>query len=309
MFLEVRLFDPRRTAATGRKLGIESDARYRFERGVDPAAVVPAAEMATRLILELCGGEASAPVVAGAEPAWRRDDRARPGRIQALGGLAVPEVETVAILDRLGFRSSADAEGLRVSVPSWRLDIEGEADLVEEVLRVKGYDAIPPVSLPRTTPLPQAALDERQRRAPLARRFLATRGLLEAVTYSFASGKTVALMGAAVPARIANPISAELDVLRPTALANLIEAAGRNLDRGQEDFGLFEVGPAYRDDTGEGQELLAAGLRCGNSAPRHWRKRPRAVDAFDAKADALALLASLGASSFPFPPCVKKTWP
>jgi phenylalanyl-tRNA synthetase beta chain len=181
-------------------------------------------------------------------------------------------------------------------VPSWRLDIEGEADLVEEVLRVKGYDAIPAVSLPRMTPMPEPALDERQRRAPLARRLLASRGLLEAVTYSFASSKTVALMGAAAPAQVANPISAELDVMRPTALANLIEAAGRNLDRGQEAFGLFEVGPAYRDATGEGQELVAAGLRCGSAGPRHWREKPRAVDAFDAKADAQALLAVLGAS-------------
>ena len=295
VFLECAWFDPRRTAATGRKLAIESDARYRFERGVDPAAVVPSAEMATRLILELCGGSPSELVIAGTEPSWRRDIALRPARIQGLGGLAVPETEARAILERLGFGIVAEAGGLRVSVPSWRLDIEGEADLVEEVLRVKGYDAIPAVSLPRTTPLPEPALDERQRRAPLARRLLASRGLFEAVTYSFASSKAVQLMGAPIPARVANPISAELDVMRPTALANLIEAAGRNLDRGQEDFGLFEVGPAYRDDTGEGQELVAAGLRCGNSGPRHWRDKPRAVDAFDAKADALALLAALGA--------------
>jgi phenylalanyl-tRNA synthetase beta chain len=272
VFLECAWFDQRRTAATGRKLAIESDARYRFERGVDPNAVVPSAEMATRLILKLCGGTASALVIAGAEPTWRRDVLLRPGRIQGLGGLAVPEAEAQGILEKLGFGVAAEASGLRAAVPSWRLDIEGEADLVEEVLRVKGYDAIPPVSLPRTS-----------------------RGMLEAVTYSFASSKTVALLGAAAPAEVANPISAELDVMRPTALANLIEAAGRNLDRGQEDFGLFEVGPAYRDATGAGQELAAAGLRCGNSGPRHWRDKQRPVDAFDAKADALALLAALGA--------------
>jgi phenylalanyl-tRNA synthetase beta chain len=295
VFLECAWFDPRRTAATGRKLAVESDARYRFERGVDPAAVVPSAEMATRMILELCGGSPSALVIAGAEPAWRRDILLRPGRVHGLGGLAVPEAEAQAILERLGFGIAAEAGGLRAAVPSWRPDIEGEADLVEEVLRVKGYDAIPAISLPRMTALPEPALDERQRRAPLARRLLASRGLLEAVTYSFASGKTVALMGAAAPARVANPISAELDVMRPTALANLIEAAGRNLDRGQEDFGLFEVGPAYRDDTGAGQELVAAGLRCGNSGPRNWREKPRPVDAFDGKADALAVLAALGA--------------
>ncbi|HXV25840.1 MAG TPA: phenylalanine--tRNA ligase subunit beta [Alphaproteobacteria bacterium] len=294
VFLECAWFDPRRTAATGRKLAIESDARYRFERGVDPAAVVPSAELATRMILELCGGSASELVIAGAEPAWRRDIILRPGRLQGLGGLAVPEAETQATLERLGFAAVPEADGLRVAVPSWRLDIEGEADLVEEVLRVKGYDAIPAVSLPRATPLPEPALDERQRRVPLARRILAARGLLEAVTYSFASSKTVSLFNAKVPARIANPISAELDLLRPTVLVNLVEAAGRNLDRGQEAFGLFEVGPAYRDDTGEGQELVAAGIRCGGTGPRHWRAEPRPVDAFDAKADALALLGALG---------------
>jgi phenylalanyl-tRNA synthetase beta chain len=295
VFLECAWFDPRRTAATGRKLGIESDARYRFERGVDPAAVVPSAEIATRMILELCGGAASELVIAGAEPAWRRDIELRPSRIMSLGGLAAPEAEARAILERLGFGVAEDADGLRVGVPSWRLDIEGEADLVEEVLRVKGYEVIPAVSLPRTTPLPEPALDERQRRVPLAKRFLASRGLLEAVTYSFTSSRTASLLGVSAAARIANPISADLDVLRPTVLANLIETAGRNLDRGQEDFGLFEVGPAYRDDTSEGQELIAAGLRCGMSNPRHWRAQSRAVDVFDAKADAAALLAVLGA--------------
>ena len=294
VFLECAWFDPRRTALTGRKLAIESDARYRFERGVDPAAVVPSAEMATRTILELCGGTASTLVIAGAEPAWRRDIDLRPSRIMALGGLAVPEAEAQFILERLGFGVAAEAGGLRVAVPSWRLDIEGEADLVEEVLRIKGYGAIPAVSLPRTTPLSAPALDDRQRRVPLARRLLASRGLLEAVTYSFASSRTVSLFGAPVPARIANPISTDLDVMRPTALPNLVEAAARNLARGQEDFGLFEVGPAYRDGTGEGQELMAVGLRCGMTGPRHWRERPRALDAFDAKADAVGLLAALG---------------
>jgi len=243
----------------------------------------------------LCGGTASELVIAGAEPAWRRDIELRPSRIMSLGGLAAPEAEARAILERLGFGVAEDAAGLRVAVPSWRLDIEGEADLVEEVLRVKGYEAIPAVSLPRTTPLPEPALDERQRRVPLAKRVLASRGLLEAVTYSFTSSRTASLLGVSAAARIANPISADLDVLRPTVLANLIETAGRNLDRGQEDFGLFEVGPAYRDDTSEGQELIAAGLRCGMSNPRHWRVQSRAVDVFDAKADAAALLAVLGA--------------
>ena len=237
VFVEAALFDPVRTAQTGRRLGIDSDARYRFERGVDPAAVVQGMERATRLILELCGGEASELVVAGREPEWRRTLTLRPGRAEALGGVALPAAEQVRILTDLGCAVEEGGDGtLRVVPPSWRADIHGEADLVEEVLRVHGFDAIPATPLPRDSVLTRPALTPRQRRVGLARRTLAARGLSEAVTWSFLAAPVAALFGGAEPAlTLVNPISADLDVMRPSVLANLIQAAGRNADRGHPD--------------------------------------------------------------------------
>jgi phenylalanyl-tRNA synthetase beta chain len=294
MFLEVALFDPSRTAATGRKLGIESDARYRFERGLDPTSALWGAEVAARLVLEICGGEASSVVMAGEMPAWERKLTLRPERVMGLGGLDLPASDSARILDSLGFRVDKADGKLSVHVPSWRADVEGEADLVEEVVRVAGYDNVPAVPLPPMSALPEPAITPSQRRAGLAKRALAARGLLEAVTYSFADGRYAGLFGGGnLP--LANPISAELDVMRPSILPNLLMAARRNADRGFPDLGLFEVGPQYADDTAAGQSLMATGVRTGQSGPRHWAQRPRTVDAFDAKGDALALLAMLGA--------------
>ena len=294
MFLEVALFDPSRTAATGRKLGIESDARYRFERGLDPTSALWGAEVAARLVLEICGGEASSVVMAGEMPAWERKLSLRPERVMGLGGLDLPAAESARILDSLGFRVDKADGKLSVHVPSWRADVEGEADLVEEVVRVAGYDNVPAVPLPPMSALPEPAITPAQRRAGIAKRALAARGLLEAVTYSFADGRFAGLFGGGnLP--LANPISAELDVMRPSILPNLLMAARRNADRGFPDLGLFEVGPQYADDTAEGQSLMATGVRTGQSGPRHWAARPRTVDAFDAKGDAVALLTMLGA--------------
>lgn len=296
VFLEVALFDPLRTAATGRKLGIESDARYRFERGVDPTSALWGAEVAARLVGELCGGEASRLVTAGHMPAWERTLTLRPDRVMGLGGLDLPAAESARILERLGFTVDTTDGKFAVQVPSWRADVDGEADLVEEVVRVAGYDRVPAVPLPPMTALPEPAVTPAQRRAGLAKRALAARGLLEAVTYSFTDGRIATLFGAGnLPLALANPISAELDVMRPSILPNLLMAARRNADRGYPDLGLFEVGPQYADDTPEGQSSMATGVRAGQSGPRHWAERPRAVDAFDAKGDALALLAALGA--------------
>ena len=311
VFIEAALFDPIRTAATGRRLEIASDARYRFERGIDPAFVGPGLEIATRLILELCGGEASDIVVAGAEPDWRRTYRLRPERMAGLGGLHVPPAESRAILEALGCTvdDAAQPDGsLTVSPRHGGGDIEGEADLVEEVLRVKGYDRIPPVALPRDTVVSRPAIDARRRRVELVRRTLAERGLTEAVTFSFLSSKAAALFGGAKPElTLVNPISSDLDAMRPSVLPNLVEAARRNADRGFPDVALFELGPLYRDDRPEGQASVAAGLRAGRLAPRDWRQPPRQPDLYDAKADALAALAAAGApvdsvQSAPDPP-------
>ncbi len=295
-YFEAALFDPVRTAATGRKLGIESDARYRFERGVDPAFVVPGMEIATRLVLELCGGEASELVIAGTEPDWRRTVPFRPARVQHLGGLDIPENESLRILDALGFTVSGQGERLDVSVPSWRCDIGGESDLIEEVCRIHGYDGIPSVPLVKEGAVTRRARSRRQQRVATASRVLASRGLNEAVTWSFLPRAHAELFGGgSAELLLANPISADLDAMRPSLLPNLIAAAGRNVDRGIADVGLFEVGPQYAGDRLEDQATVAAGVRRGNSGPRHWAARPRPVDAFDAKADALALLAASGA--------------
>jgi len=296
MFLEVALFDTVRTAATGRKLGIESDARYRFERGVDPESALWGAEVAARLVLELCGGEASELVVAGAMPDTAHSVALRPERVRGLGGVAVPDDEIVRILEALGYSVRRDGEAFACEVPSYRMDVGGEADLVEDVLRVHGYDEIAPVPMRIETALPGAAITPAQRRVRQTRRALASRGLLEAVTYSFMEGEKAAHFSSADGAlALANPISSDLDVMRPSILPNLIQAAARNADRGLGDAALFELGPQYREPGPGGQDMVAAGIRAGASGPRHYAQVPRPIDAMDAKADALGALDAAGA--------------
>ena len=296
VFIEAALFDPVRTAATGRRLNITSDARYRFERGLDPAFVQDGLEIATRLVLEICGGEASEIVTAGSVPDWRRQYALRAERPATLGGLDVPREESATILAALGCEVETLPTGdLSVEPPPWRGDIVGEADLVEEVLRIKGYDQVPAVPLERDEALPRPALAPAQRRAELVRRTLARRGLVEAVTFSFIAAREAELFGGVKPQlRLVNPISSDLDAMRPSLLPGLIAAARRNADRGIADAGLFEVGPLYRGDTPKGQILTAGGVRAGHTGPKHWRAPPREVDLYDVKADAHAALAAMG---------------
>jgi len=295
VFLEVAYFDPIRTAASGRKLGIFSDARYRFERGIDPQSVWWGAEVAARLILELCGGETSEIVSSGVMPHWQRSFTLRPDRVKTLTAIDVPAAETAAILGKLGF--VVDGNGpWTAAVPSWRPDIVGEADLVEEVTRVWGFDNIPTTSLPRLSPTSKPVRDPMQRRVPLARRALATRGLNEAVTWSFLPLKQAERFGGGqADLRLLNSIAAELDTMRPSILPNLLDAARRNEARGLADPALFEVGPQYKDATPTGQRMMAAGIRHNMAVPRNWAGPARTVDAYDAKADALAVLAAIGA--------------
>ncbi|MBN9562782.1 MAG: phenylalanine--tRNA ligase subunit beta [Alphaproteobacteria bacterium] len=320
VFIECALFDPIRVALTGRRHQIVSDARQRFERGIDPALMPDATEAATRMILELCGGEPGAVVSAGDEPAWQRDATMRFERLAGLGGADILPDEAVASLERLGFAvRQRDAARVTVAVPSWRNDvaaqvaldqadalpasgvaaegcaeIEPECDLIEEVLRLRGLDAIPPVSLPRAAPVPAATLTPAQTRTALARRTLAARGLAECVTFSFMAAKEAALFGATPEAlRLLNPIAADLDQLRPTPVATLAFAAARNAARGFPDAGLFEIGPAFAESAPDGQQLVAAGLRAG-ATPRGWIVPARAFDAMDAKGDLWSALAALG---------------
>ncbi|WP_419895899.1 phenylalanine--tRNA ligase subunit beta [Roseomonas sp. USHLN139] len=330
VFIECALFDPVRIALSGRRHELRSDARARFERGIDPALLPAALDAATAMIIELCGGEASEVSAAGAEPAWQRQASLRFARIAGLGGSDMDAATATGILERLGFAPVAqDAEKVTVAVPSWRNDIAGagrlaqaptleagraaraaegcalvepECDLLEEVLRIQGLDRIPPVSLPVASPVPPASLTPKQARATLARRVLAARGMLDCVSFGFLDGKVAASFpplgapaGWTPPAalRLENPIAADLDQMRPTPLASLLQAASRNAARGYPDLALAELGAAYRDITPEGQLSVVVGLRTGET-PRHWAEAARGVDAMDAKGDALAVLAALG---------------
>ena len=298
VFVESALFDPVRTARTGRALQITSDARYRFERGVDPAFTILGAEAATQLVLEICGTAetvVSALEIAGETPKVTRVISYDPALCLKRSGMAVPKSEQVNILQALGFRVAEENGVLALAPPSWRGDVEGAADIVEEIIRIKGFEHIPAVSLARPSAVTEPALDRLDQRAGAARRALAAQGLLEAVTWSFMPSPIAAEFGQMDPAlRIVNPISADLDVMRPSILGNLVMAAKRNADRGYGDVGLFEVGPAYRNATPDGQELVACALRAGKT-PRHWATPARSIDAFDAKADALRALAAAGA--------------
>ncbi len=295
VFLEVAYFTPIKVAATGRKLGILSDARYRFERGIDPQSVQWGTDVATRLILELCGGEASEIVSSGVMPNWQKSFALRADRVKTLTAIDVPTKDTASILTKLGFTIAGNGPWT-AAVPSWRPDIVGEADLVEEVTRVWGFDNIPTTSLPRLSPISRPARDALQRRVPQARRSLAARGMNEAVTWSFLPLKQAERFGGgAADLRLLNSIDSTLDTMRPSILPNLIGAATRNEARGLADPALFEVGPQYKDATPQGQRTVAAGIRHNMAVPRNWAGPPRAVDAFDAKADAMAVLAAIGA--------------
>lgn len=296
VFLEVALFDPVSVATTGRKLQMESDARYRFERGVDPESAEWGAEVAARLILEFCGGETSMPTSAGAMPDWQRSVELRNDRVATLGGVDVPAERQAEILEALGFETERLNGRMNAAVPSWRPDIGGEADLVEEITRIHGFDRIAPVSLDRDAALPAVAITPEQRRTSTVRRALAANGLDEAVTWSFMGRAHAELFGEfSETLLLANPISSELDAMRPSILGNLLLAAGRNADRGFADVGLFELGPAYQDATPDGQQLVAAGVRHGHVQLAHWSDKARVADALDAKADALAALEAAGA--------------
>ena len=295
MFLEAAYFQPIGIAASGRKLGILSDARYRNERGIDPESCWWGAEAATRLILDLCGGETSEIVSSGVMPEWQRSYTLRADRVKTLTAIDVPAKETAAILGKLGFGVEGGGPWT-AAVPSWRPDIVGEADLVEEVTRVWGFDRIPTTSLPRLTPTSRPVRDALQRRVPQARRALGSRGLAEAVTWSFLPLKQAERFGGGgADLRLLNSIASELDTMRPSILPNLVDAAARNEARGLADPALFEVGPQYKDATPGGQRTVAAGIRHNMAVPRNWAGPARAVDAFDAKADALAVLSAIGA--------------
>lgn len=302
VYLEVALFDPVRTAMTGQRLQIDSDARYRFERGIDPAFARDGAEIATQLILDLCGGECSDLAIAGSAPDHRRFISYAPERLKLLGGMELPEARQKAILTALGFETAEAGKVWNVKTPSWRSDVEGAADIVEEILRIEGYDNIPAEIVRPAPHEKQEPLSPLARRATLTRRILAARGLCETITWSFLDEASADLFGAGrrqnkAALTLTNPISVDLAVMRPSVLPNLIAAAGRNADRGIENAALFEIGNCYWSTDAEGQILTATGLRSGDTRPRHWSGPARAADVYDAKADALAVLEACGVNT------------
>jgi phenylalanyl-tRNA synthetase beta chain len=295
VFVESALFAPLSIFQTGRATGIVSDARHRFERGVDPASVVPGLELATRLILDMCGGEASTIVVAGAAPAARPPVDFALADVARLTGMALEEAEVDGILTALGFTSTPAGEGRRtVAVPSWRRDVTGPADLVEDVARIAGFDRLPVARLPVRPGRKEPLATPRQNRLRVARRTLAARGWMEAVTWSFASREACALFGGAQGGgglTLANPIASDLDCMRPSALIHLALAAQRNADRGFGALALFEAGPVYRGDGPTDQETVVAGVARGGI--RHWAGEI-APDVHAIKADVLAMLDAMG---------------
>ncbi|MBG6199585.1 phenylalanyl-tRNA synthetase beta chain [Labrenzia sp. EL_13] len=300
VLIESALWEEDDIAATGRKLGVNTDARYRFERGVDPDYMMPGLEYATRLVLDLCGGEPSETTQAGRVPDSSNIIEFPYSEIRRLSGVEVSQAEANLTLKSLGFWISGSGDTVKVAAPSWRPDIEGKADLVEEVVRILGLDRVPLTPLPRTGTVGQKVLTTGQIRRNRTRRALATRGFNEAVTWSFISKPQAELFGGGNAAlELANPISPEMSDMRPSLLPGLLSAAQRNADRGFGDVALFEVGQVFQDDTPEGQKMVAAGVRRGTAklqgASRHWSGSSTGVDVYDAKADAEAALAAIGA--------------
>ncbi|SPH24353.1 Phenylalanine--tRNA ligase beta subunit [Defluviimonas aquaemixtae] len=293
VFLESAYWTPIVIAATGRALKIHSDARYRFERGVDPDFTLPGLEQATRMILEICGGEASEVVVDGAVPDDARAYRFDAKKVVRLVGMDIPEGEQRGTLEALGFTLKGDM----AAPPSWRPDVQGEADLVEEVARIASLTKLEGKPMRRAKPgVPKPILTPMQMREKAARRVLAALGYNECVTYSFIDAGSAAMFGGGAEAtRLENPISSEMTHMRPDLLPGLLQAAARNQARGFTDVALFEVGPVFAGGEPGEQALVATGLLVGASAARDPYGSRRAVDLYDAKADAEAVLAALGA--------------
>lgn len=293
VLIESALFEPLMIARTGRKTGIVSDARYRFERGVDPASVLPGLELATALILEICGGEASACAVAGEVPHQRKVLSFPPSEVQRLTGIDCADSEKERILTALGFEVTRGGVW-EVTVPTARPDIEGKADLVEEIARIHGLDHLPTSTLPRMDGEARPAPAPASVRAASIRDAMVGAGYLEAVTWAFCDARRAVAFGGGEGLTLENPISSDLSVMRPSALPNLVDAAARNHARGIKSVKLFEIGGQYRDDTPTGQRTVLAAIASG-VVPSTWRENEQAPDVFAAKQLALTALEALGA--------------
>ncbi|MER9753132.1 phenylalanine--tRNA ligase subunit beta [Mesorhizobium sp. M0166] len=300
VLIESALWDPIATARTGRTLGIITDARYRFERGVDPEMMVPGLELATKLVLDFCGGTPTQTEVVGYTGHRPKIVSFPLSEVKRLTGIEVPHSTSLDILARLGFKPEGAGDVVNVAVPSWRPDVDGKADLVEEVMRIHGVDNIAPQPLGSHDAVNAKILTVLQIRTRAAKRALAVRGMMEAVTWSFIPAKHAELFGGGQQAlKLANPIAADMSDMRPSLLPGLIAAAQRNADKGIGDVALFEVSGTYEGDGADQQRRVAAGVRRGTAKlegfGRHWAGNAGAVGVFDAKADAIAALEACGA--------------
>ena len=300
VLIESALWEPLNIARTGRTLGIITDARYRFERGVDPEFMVPGLELATQMVLDFCGGEACETEVVGYAGYTPKLVSFPVSEVKRLTGLEVPKDESLDILTRLGFGPQGSGDVVDVTVPSWRPDVEGKADLVEEVMRIHGVDKIKPEPLTSHDAVNGKILTTLQIRTRAAKRALAVRGMMEAVTWSFIPAAHAELFGGGQPAlRLSNPIAADMSDMRPSLLPGLVAAAQRNADKGIGDVALFEVSGTYEGDRPEQQRRVAAGVRRGTArlegSGRDWAGNAQSVGVFDAKADAIAALEACGA--------------
>lgn len=293
VFLECALFTPECISRTGRKFQIDSDSRYRYERWVDPQSNILGSDYATQLILEICGGEASTQEIAGAEPNEKRVAYLRPERIKTLIGVDVEKAKIIEILNNLGFETSEENGKIKAVSPTWRGDIEGEHDLVEEVVRMIGLDEIPAETMPHDK-FPKQTLTPHQRRIVTVKHELANRSMYETVTWSFTDSNVAEMFRKpeADAILLYNPIAADLNEMRPSLLPNLIMGAKNNIARGYANVSLFEVGPQFLSRKPTDQLTVAAGIRTGMTSKKHWAEEPRAYDVFDAKADAIAAIAA-----------------
>ena len=289
VLIECAYFDPEGIARTGQKLMLTSDARQRFERGVDPAFLDEGLSIATQLVIGHCGGTPSTITRAGEPPVAARSIAYDPARAETLGGLAVPPEEQKAILERLGFAVDGD---WRVTPPSWRRDVEGSADIVEEVIRIAGIDNVPSTPLPRVEGVARPTATPAQKLERKVRRAAAARGLAEAINWSFIPQAEADAFGGGAWT-VANPISEDMKVMRPSLLPGLLAAARRNIARGAESVRLFEIGRRY---LAEGERLTLGFVLAGDARPRGWATgKAQGFTAYDAKAEAMALLGEAGA--------------
>ena len=298
MFLEIAIFDPVSVAITGRKLNLHSDARYRFERGLDTDGPTAFAGYITRMVKSLTGASASHLVVAGSGVAPIEPIAFHTSSVKALTGVDVPSHKQEEILAILGFTIAKDSDDdWQVTRPTWRPDVHGKADVIEEIIRIYGYEHLPMLSLPRDEMIAKPSVSKLQRRTNYLRRALVARDYIEAVTFSFMKEEDAVLFGGGDESlRLANPISADLNMMRPSILPNLLQAVGRNVRRGSQDLCFFEVGPVFEGVAADKQYHMCSGVRQGRMRAADWRYQNEMVSVFDVKADLLSALAAIGVS-------------